>query len=125
VAHFYLDHNMSLATAVELRRRRHQATTARDLAMEQASDVEHLLAATRLRAILVTHNAKDFILLNEAWNRWASVWQVDARHEGIIVTPDMWLEHQEARELSDFLVGGYPLPNKIYVWQPQNGWVAR
>ncbi|HET7036257.1 MAG TPA: DUF5615 family PIN-like protein [Thermomicrobiaceae bacterium] len=125
MARFYLDHNVSLATAAELRLRRHQATTARDLGLERASDAEQLLAAVRLGAILVTHNAKDFILLNDAWNRWALAWQVNARHGGIIVTPDIWLEPQEAGELSDFLVGGYPLFNRIYAWQPRGGWVAK
>ena len=125
MARFYLDHNVSLDTATELRLRHHQATTALALGLERASDAEQLLAAVHLGAILVTHNAKDFILLNDAWNRWARAWQVNARHEGIIVTPDTWLEPHEARELSDFLVGGYPLPNQIYVWQSRAGWVAK
>lgn len=39
--------------------------------MERASDDAHLSLAARSGWILVTHNAKDFILLHAAWRRWA------------------------------------------------------
>lgn len=39
--------------------------------MERASDDAHLSLTARSGWILVTHNAKDFILLHAAWRRWA------------------------------------------------------
>ncbi len=74
MADFYLDHNISVAITAELQSLGHWATTSADLGLEVASDHIHLMTGAARRAILVTHNYKDFLLLQRAWLDWSASW---------------------------------------------------
>jgi hypothetical protein len=87
VADFYTDHNVARAVAEFLRVAGHAAVTARGLGLEEASDDEQLLTAAQHNRIFITHNESDFILLYDAWQRWASAWGVPAAHAGILIVP--------------------------------------
>ncbi len=84
MAEFYLDHNVARELAEHLCHAGHAARTARDLGTERASDDAHLSLAARSGWILVTHNAKDFVLLHAAWHRWSQ------EGEGKRVTRGSW-----------------------------------
>ena len=87
MADFYLDHNVALELATDLRALGHTTRTARDLGLEAAADDEHLMRAAQEGWILVTHNRKHFHLLHYAWVRWTAVWRVAWRHSGILLLP--------------------------------------
>ena len=53
---FYLDENVPLAIAVQLRRRGIEAVTVRDLHLLGDSDINHLQRATAMGAVLCTHD---------------------------------------------------------------------
>lgn len=59
---FYLDENVPVAVAEQLKRRGIEAVTARDLGVLGESDANHLARATRLNYVLCTHDA-DYIRL--------------------------------------------------------------
>ncbi|NDJ78913.1 MAG: hypothetical protein GYB65_21900 [Chloroflexi bacterium] len=61
-ARFYLDENMPVAVADQLRRRGIEAVTARDVGTLGDTDETHLRRATEMGYILCTHDA-DFVAL--------------------------------------------------------------
>lgn len=85
MADFHLDHNLARELAEHLRRAGHSAQTARELGMERAGDEAHVSRAARMGWTLITHNAKDFALLQAAWSRWSREWEVEAHHARILV----------------------------------------
>jgi hypothetical protein len=58
--HFYLDENVPVAVAEQLKRRDIEAVTVRDLGRLGDSDVHHLQRATAMGYVFCTHDA-DFI----------------------------------------------------------------
>lgn len=58
--HFYLDENMPVAVATQLRRRNIPDVTARDLEALGDSDENHLQRAITMGAVFCTHDA-DFV----------------------------------------------------------------
>lgn len=124
MASFYADHNVAIRVSAELRRLGHIAVTARDLGLERASDAAQLLVAAQQNAILVTHNAKDFILLQNACQRWSTAWRVGALHAGILVCPQVWTPDRTAQELDRFLAGNPAVENELYLWRPHAGWAV-
>jgi predicted nuclease of predicted toxin-antitoxin system len=85
VASFYLDNDVAVRLAEELREMGHEATTARQLGAESEPDWLHLLTAADHGWILVTHNWRDFRLLHGAWIEWRRAWRVQNSHAGILV----------------------------------------
>lgn len=86
MARLYLDHDVSIRLAPLLRAAGHEATTARDVGLEHASDDAQLLVAWREARAFVTHNRKDYVLLDGAWRRWPPAWGVVAPpHPGVLV----------------------------------------
>ncbi len=59
---FYLDENMPVAVATQLRQREIEAVTVRDLGLLGDSDVNHLTRATEMGCVLCTHDA-DYVEL--------------------------------------------------------------
>jgi hypothetical protein len=57
---FYLDENVQIAIAEQLKRRRIDAITVRDLGLLGDEDINHLERATELGRVLCTHDA-DYI----------------------------------------------------------------
>lgn len=124
MAALHLDHNVARHVGVHLRAMGHDVTSAQREGLSRAGDDEHLLVAAEQDRVIITHNRKDFFLLHDAWRRWSAAWQVRPRHAGILVIPT-WPPEEAARELNTFLQRGLPLSNKLYSWQPSQGWVLR
>jgi Domain of unknown function (DUF5615) len=124
VTRLYLDHDVSLELARLLRIAGHDVTTAQALGLAHASDDEHLLIAFQQERVLLTHNRKDYVLLDTAWRRWPLVWGVAGpAHAGILV-----LDHRPERELAmvvDAFLGATPYvppPNTLFWWRHRLGW---
>jgi len=132
VASFYLDNDAPLRMATLLTAAGHQAVTARGLGRAAADDHEHLLVAAQRGAIIITHNAKDFVLLHGAWLRWSAAWAVTARHSGILILPQPTAAERtrgamDVRELTrlvlDLNAVGAPQSNELWQWQRGRAWV--
>ncbi len=124
MAAFYLDHDVSLGLAQLLRAAGHACTTAQDERLSQATDEVQLLTAAQQGQVFLTHNRKDYILLNDAWSRWPRAWGVQVPpHSGILV-----LDHRPELELAAavaaFLAATPPAPlaNSLVWWRYRLGW---
>ena len=126
MAAVYIDHDVSAQIATLLRNEGHDVLTTREWRLTRASDDEQLLFASQQRRGLITHNARDFVLLHNAWRRWSAAWQVTAIHAGILVIPQ-WprlLPADAARELHHFLVSRSALANELHQWRTSaRGWL--
>lgn len=118
----YTDHNVSLLLAQRLRARGQTVTTARDLGLERAPDTEHVLVASRHAWLLLTHNERDFKLLQDGWHRWSAAWNVSVEHAGIIVIPQ-WAPPRADTMVTTFLAGRPQLMNELYLWRSSVGWM--
>ncbi len=92
------------------------AKTAAELGLHLAPDGHHLLMAAQADRIFVTHNAKDFITMQDAWVRWSGAWDVTPMHAGILIIPQVWIPLYAAREIARFLGTRASLPNEIYAY---------
>jgi hypothetical protein len=123
VAQFYLDHDVSIHVAPELRALGHIAATSRAYGQESAPDPQQLLTATDHEWILVSHNRKDFELLDDAWHVWTTRWGITEPHAGILI-----LLHgsagRSAQLLHEFSVA-HPesIAGKMFGYRPSAGWV--
>lgn len=99
------------------------AVTAAGLGMHRASDGHHLLVAAQADRILVTHNGKDFIAMQDAWLRWQQAWGVATSHAGVLIIPQAWKPFQSAHEIGRFVGLRTSLPNEIHVYKLGIGWV--
>lgn len=99
------------------------AVTAAGLGMHRASDGHHLLAAAQAGRILVTHNGKDFIAMQDTWLRWQRAWGIAISHAGVLIIPQEWKPPQSAREIIQFIGLRTSLPNEIYAYKLDVGWV--
>jgi hypothetical protein len=128
LARFYIDHDVSSHTVLALGRQGHDVLTTRELHRERAPDYRQLLVAAERNRILVTHNEKDYSLLNGAWVLWSSAWQVEARHHGVLIIPQWvpllpeWGPEGAALRLTDFVETHPSLENELYVWRRDTGW---
>ena len=126
MADFYLDHDVAVRVALELRALGHHATTARDLGQEQAHDADQLLTAATRDWMLVSHNRKDSRLLHHAWLTWRQAWRAQMDHTGVLVIPQAQPE-DSARRLHEFTVThSLPISNEMYEytsagWRPSPG----
>jgi hypothetical protein len=132
VADFYLDNDVSIHIAIELRAAGHGALSSRDTGMRAAKDGRQLLAAAQRGWILITHNFGDFDILHDAWLGWSAAWGVIPRHAGILVVPQATLAeraqgrmgHQEVAALIlALLATGSPSANEFWRWKRVGGWV--
>jgi hypothetical protein len=93
--------------------------------MARATDEHHLLFAALKGWTLVTNNAKDFILLHDAWHRWSKAWQVAPLHAGILVARADWNANRLAGEVNDFFARQLTIVNCLYTLDAAQGWVLR
>ena len=125
------DHNLSRPLVRLLRDRGHDAVTSRELGLDRATDGLHLLTASSLDRVLLTHNERDFLLLHDAWLRWAAAWNIQPLHAGVIVLPQGQRSSAErsAREVEELLRVEHDqetparLTNQLWVWRPARGWI--
>lgn len=92
------------------------AKTAVELGLHLAPDGHHLLMAAQASRIFVTHNARDFITMQDAWVRWSAAWDVTSMHAGILIIHQGWPPQHAAREIARFLGNRASLPNDIYAY---------
>ncbi len=92
------------------------AKTAAELGLHLASDGHHLLMAAQADRIFVTHNAKDFMTMQDAWVRWSKAWGVAPTHAGILIIAQAWTPIVAAREIAQFLGDRVSLSNAIYAY---------
>jgi len=122
VAAFYLDHDVSLALADFLRAGGHVVYVSRDVGAATHNDAQQLLSASvTYKALLVTHNYKDFLLLHRAWLLWSAHWQQAEPHVAVLVL-EQADEADLARRLADFLGRGWPLENAVYRYRASTDW---
>ena len=121
MADFYIDNDVTISLATELRSWGHSARTTRDLGLQQASDAQLLALAAQNRWILVPHNRRDFALLHDAWLRWTGIWQVSERHAGILLFPHGQPARDMARTIDRFLQGMPQMLNRLYEWRAGHG----
>ncbi len=124
MATFYLDNDVPVALAAELRGLGHSADHTRDLGGQRACDALQLVTAVSSMAILLTLNGRDFKLLQDAWYLWPIAWQTTARHFGILVLPqrrlplDTW-----AQEIDTFVQQrAAGLENRLHHWRSDGRW---
>jgi len=92
--------------------------------MERAGDDAHLFLASQSGWTLITHNAKDFILLHEAWLRWSKGWEVSAQHSGILILIPPISPVAAAQEIERLIQRDVPLVNQVYIWRRSTGWIS-
>ncbi len=113
----YLDNDVPHALTTDLQAHGHLAVHAKDIGRQRANDAQQFLHAVRSRAVLITLNGRDFLLLHQAWLLWCSEYHVAANHQGILV-----LRHSTmgtaawASEINQLLAQPRPLTNRLYQW---------
>lgn len=126
MAAFYLDENVSLALATALRYQGYTATSTSDERRAGASDPHQLLYAAQHHWTIVTHNRRDFKLLQMAWQLWTNEWQVSFQHAGILVLEQAG-SHTTATltdAIQELLTDPTTvLSNALYDWRPTTGWM--
>ncbi len=127
MAAFYLDNDVPLALARELRGLGHRVASTRGRGLQRAGDEAQLLTAADRAEVLVTCNRNDFFLLHDAWLRWSRAWPVTAppRHAGIVIIPQDWLPDVAARELDALVSGPSALTDRCYRYRLDRGWELR
>lgn len=125
MAEFLLDHNVARDLADHLRQAGHGARTSHALGMERDGDEAYLSRSAQAAWILITHNAKDFVLLHAAWRRWTAEWGVSVEHAGILVLIPPVASAQAAQEVLSLLRANSPLPNALYLWRRSRGWARQ
>lgn len=124
---FCLDEDVAAGVASLLRRSGHDVLSIVALpALRRIGDYDVLRIAARERRILVTHNAKHFVLLHHAWLRWSHDWGVSPVHSGILV-PYQGLALSPGEivfHLDELLASGWTLTNELYLYTgPDGGWL--
>jgi predicted nuclease of predicted toxin-antitoxin system len=120
---FYLDHNVPLDLAGQLRARGYHALHTRELGLQQQHDAAQLLTALDRQAVLVTHDRQDYLLLHRLWQLLRARYPAVPPHAGILRLP-VADAAQLAAALEAFVQGGQVAVNAYYHWQPARGWAA-
>ena len=120
----YLDHNVSGRIRDSLRAFGHLVVTTREVRLERAADGAQLLTAAQRGLTFVTHDRDDFILLHDAWRRWAHAWGVTERHAGILIMAQdpVVTVRQIADAIDEFMRSGTTVANEHYLWTPAGNW---
>jgi Domain of unknown function (DUF5615) len=139
VADLYLDEDVHHGTPAELRRLGHTAVHGAHRLRGATDDVQ-FLEAVRQRRVLVTSNARDFVLLHHAWTHWTQEWvarwahaagqpvaqatggaappEWAPAHPGVLVVPNGRGPEWLAALLDGFLRSAPPPPiaGRLYRW---------
>jgi predicted nuclease of predicted toxin-antitoxin system len=122
VASLYADEDISPRVVRDLRTLNHDVWTTVERGRATATDGDQWLYASHHRRILLTHNKKDFLLLRDAWQRWAPARGVVLRHASILAL-DRWLVQGLAPIVDDFLraTPGLADGGHLFRWNSGNG----
>ena len=122
MANFHLDECVDPKVKIHLKALGHTAFTTREIGLAGRSDPVHLLAAAQNSRVFLTHNGKDFKMLQEAWKLWSRAWRTTQEHAGIIVIPhgtSPW----EAQMAHNFLGLGFSVRNNLFICDSGGSWV--
>lgn len=132
----FFDHDVPKLIPTILRNRGGQVVTAFEMQRHEAGDEEHLLFAARQGYVVVTRNARDLLLLHNAWCLWFTDYAVSPTptHAGILIVPQdigqaflsLALAYAAAANaIEAFIRGAYPtqLANRLDIWDAaSSGW---
>ncbi len=126
MAGVYLDEDVWLPLAGDLRTQGHEVAIYRDHLPSPSSDALHLLTATQQGRILITFNRTAFRLLHAAWQYWTVAWGVAVEHAGIIVGDQTVPRATHAGTIHSLLTANLPFANQLYEWRggTTGGWHA-
>ena len=122
---FYLDEDVDRAYIALFEAKRLTALTTAQARRLRAHDDVQLLTATDFGRILLTHNARDFLLLDRAWRSLAQRWQVDvSNHSSILVVPQTSKESfpQIVLEIDGLVRGQSAIRGRYVVLDLKWGW---
>jgi hypothetical protein len=126
VASLLLDEDVSEKNLDPLQARGHISTSIGKLGRKGINDALQLLFAAQPNYIFVTHNAKHYILLHEAWTASARAWNATpiARHAGIIVIyTSRGLTPTDIADAIDRLISTRAsIENRLHTWSLADGW---
>ena len=99
----------------------HDVATARRLRLTSAPDDKMLLTAATMGRILLTHNERDFLLLQRAWLRRPVFWGVSTapEHAGILALPQVpTVRYPFIVRAVGLFVAARPRPtNEMHAWR--------
>jgi hypothetical protein len=127
VASIYLDADVDQANEMPFLVRGHEVLTTKQAGRLRAHDDEQLAFAAETRRIFITHNGKDYLLLQRAWRHWSDLWNVTPRpiHSGILVIPQQspLAIEQIALEVDAFIRSGIQLATRYFDFSVGHRWV--
>src|SRR3954465_3334411 len=105
MANLYFDEDVAVDLAQPLRAYGHHVTDVHADKQEEQPDPFQLFFAARRNLTLLAYNARDHLLLHQAWNIWTHGWGVQDRHAGIILVPHVRPDQiaRLARDIDDIL----------------------
>lgn len=134
MANLYLDEDVPHGAPAELQRLGHSAVHGAHIHQGRyrgATDDVQLLEAVRQERVLVTSNARDFLLLHHAWTHWCRYWiepsdpsvrltglRGPTPHSGILIVPNGWAPGRLAALIDDFFQTHPPseITGRLYRW---------
>ena len=125
MAVFYFDHGTADDVAAHLETEGHDVLTTLRHGRIRAPDDEQLLTAFQLGRILVTHNARDFVLVHHAWRLWPTALGIGwPAHPGILVIPQppAITIARAADEIDKSVRSGRRIANELYHLAVPGGW---
>jgi hypothetical protein len=130
VANLYLDEDVHHGAPAELQLLGHSAVHGAHIHRGATDDVQ-LLEAVRQARVLITSNARDFILLHHAWTHWSRYWVEHPNpsvriiglwgptpHSGILIVPNGWAPGRLAALIDAFFRARPPseVIGRLYRW---------
>jgi predicted nuclease of predicted toxin-antitoxin system len=91
VLRLYLDADVDVKLAANLRKRGFDCISAREVGNDALSDEAQMVFATNEHRTLLTHNIQDFVPIFERW------WYAERNHSGIIVSQQIPLGELQRR----------------------------
>lgn len=88
---FYLDADVDIKLAANLRRAGYDCVSAREVGNAALDDETQIVFATNEGRVLLTHNIQDFVPIFERW------WHANRDHPGIVVSQQIPLGELQRR----------------------------
>ena len=118
----YFDHDVSGYTERLLRHSGYDVVTASEAGLANAGDGLQLATAANAHRVLVSHNAKEYRLLHDAWLLWTDLWGIVTSHAGILIIPQppKWPHARAAAEITAFFDSSPAIENELYEWRSED-----
>ncbi|MGH2535123.1 MAG: DUF5615 family PIN-like protein [Thermomicrobiales bacterium] len=126
MARLYLDADVDAKLGRTLVLLGHDVLMTDEAGLRRAGDEEQLAYAASLGRTLITHNRRDFLLLQKAWRHWSDIWDVEPRppHAGILapLQPPHQSMNEAASAIDSFVRSEATLSNRFFEWKGGRGW---